>query len=219
MLGFSEEPLWWKDQYGPAPYTSDNALLWEDLEAGIIRNGVTVTYDARFARPGLAQILPVDDQGNLKSPLGLLTVSYSEQDFDKPWVSGEWGRIETAWRKSANYPFACQILNAVANPAVYFSFGAATDIYKYDQVLDQYIVQGTNRCLTQNDIKINGYLNSDGSLERGAGYINWITDRQTGLGVAQKTSLRDFIQNYSIQQLLLQKTLIQMQSVYRHLHL
>jgi hypothetical protein len=199
MLGFSEEPLWWQNQYGPAPYTSDNLLLWEDLEAGIVRDGVTVNVDPRFVRPGLSNIVPVDNQGNLLSPLGLLTNSYNEQDFDKPWVSGEWGRIETAWRKSANYPFACQILSAVTNPAEYFSLGAATDTYRYDEVLDQYVVQGTNRCITQNDIKINGYVDNTGTIVRGAGYINWLVDRQTSLGVVDKSQLKSFIENYSIQ--------------------
>jgi hypothetical protein len=39
MLGFSIKPSWWEDFYGPAPYTGGNTLLWEDLEAGIIRQG------------------------------------------------------------------------------------------------------------------------------------------------------------------------------------
>ena len=36
-LGFSIEPKWWKEIYGPAPYTSDNYVLWNDLRDGIIR--------------------------------------------------------------------------------------------------------------------------------------------------------------------------------------
>jgi hypothetical protein len=35
MLGLSEKPIWWEDRYGPAPYTSDNLVLWDDLEAGL----------------------------------------------------------------------------------------------------------------------------------------------------------------------------------------
>ena len=37
MLGFSVMPTWWETQYGPAPYTKENLLLWQDLEAGIVR--------------------------------------------------------------------------------------------------------------------------------------------------------------------------------------
>ena len=199
MLGFSEEPLWWQDQYGPAPYTSDNLLLWEDLEAGIIRDGVTVKQDARFARPGLSQILPVNNQGEIIYPLGLLTNTYSDQDFDKPWVAGEWGKVETAWRKSVNYPFACQILAALASPAQYFGLGVSTSTYRYDENLDQYVVASTNRCITQDDILVNGSLDSNGNVVRATGYINWIADRQTGLGITDKNKLKDFIKNYSIQ--------------------
>ena len=38
MLGFSDMPAWWPARYGPAPYTSDNAILWGDLEAGYVWN-------------------------------------------------------------------------------------------------------------------------------------------------------------------------------------
>ena len=34
MLGFTDKPTWWNTVYGPAPYTKDNLILWEDLEAG-----------------------------------------------------------------------------------------------------------------------------------------------------------------------------------------
>jgi hypothetical protein len=39
MLGFSDKPTWWEDEYGPAPYTSGNEILWDDIEAGVIRQG------------------------------------------------------------------------------------------------------------------------------------------------------------------------------------
>jgi len=37
MLGFTAKPAWWEEQYGKAPYTSNNLLMWEDIENGIIR--------------------------------------------------------------------------------------------------------------------------------------------------------------------------------------
>ena len=40
MLGFSVIPVWWEDEYGPAPYTSGNLVLWEDLAAGLVRDPV-----------------------------------------------------------------------------------------------------------------------------------------------------------------------------------
>ena len=30
MLGISVKPTWWESQYGPAPYTKDNLIMWKD---------------------------------------------------------------------------------------------------------------------------------------------------------------------------------------------
>jgi hypothetical protein len=61
MLGFFKMPTWWEDEYGPAPYTSGNAVLWDDLELGYIKQGDRQGYDSKYARPGLKSIIP----GNL----------------------------------------------------------------------------------------------------------------------------------------------------------
>jgi len=37
MLGFNAKPSWWEETYGPAPYTSNNIVMWRDLENGVIR--------------------------------------------------------------------------------------------------------------------------------------------------------------------------------------
>jgi hypothetical protein len=34
MIGFTVKPDWWESVYGPAPYTSGNLVLWQDLELG-----------------------------------------------------------------------------------------------------------------------------------------------------------------------------------------
>jgi hypothetical protein len=39
MLGFTEKPSWWAAEYGNAPYTSGNLILWNDLEHGKIIQG------------------------------------------------------------------------------------------------------------------------------------------------------------------------------------
>ena len=78
MLGFSEIPSWWTAQYGAAPYTSENTIMWNDIEAGIIWNGSTtlsVTVPA-LKRPGLSKILPVDEHGDLKTPMQKLVSNY-----------------------------------------------------------------------------------------------------------------------------------------------
>ena len=131
MLGFREKPEWWEGIYGPAPYTAGNSILWSDLEKG--RNALTDTIDPLYARPGLSKIIPVDDNGNLLSPTDSGLASTPIVNLDDPkrivmlrneqiatnWQVGDWGPAETAWRRSCYWPFACQILMALAKPASY----------------------------------------------------------------------------------------------------
>ena len=37
ILGYIDQPTWWENVYGPAPYTRENLILWEDLEIGRVR--------------------------------------------------------------------------------------------------------------------------------------------------------------------------------------
>ena len=75
MLGFTEKPLWWDDQYGTS-YGSDNSDMWLDLEKGIIRQGSreNLTQDLwkldtnPYARPDLFKYIPVDANGDLLTP-------------------------------------------------------------------------------------------------------------------------------------------------------
>jgi hypothetical protein len=60
MLGFTEEPLWWQSVYGPAPYTSDNLILWSDLEQGLVKEpGKAVVRREKYVRPNLMHRIPV----------------------------------------------------------------------------------------------------------------------------------------------------------------
>ena len=67
-LGFSIKPDWWDDRYGPAPYTSENLVLWDDLEQGYIHSGPRQGINKAWARPGLKAHLPVDMKGRLRHP-------------------------------------------------------------------------------------------------------------------------------------------------------
>jgi hypothetical protein len=127
MLGFYKKPTWWEAEYGPAPYTSGNDVMWKDLEQGYIRAGVRKGYDEKYARPGLSNIIPVDSYGILKDPIQANTV----KDFDysaryTEWSFGDMGPAETAWRRSDIYPFAVQIAMALIMPAKYATLGFDT---------------------------------------------------------------------------------------------
>ncbi len=116
MLGFSIQPNWWEDEYG-TNYGSDNPM-WVDLELG--RNANTDTINSLYARPGLGAILPVDVDGNLRSPNEFLT-NLTDENKRSIWKSGEQGPAETAWRRSSYYPYAVQRLLALTIPATYTS--------------------------------------------------------------------------------------------------
>jgi hypothetical protein len=119
MLGFSEKPSWWEKQYGPAPYTSGNKILWNDLENGKIRQGKFAGINTLYQRPGLSQIIPVDKNGVLLDPTVNLVTNITPFNKRQGWVFGDQSPAETAWRRSSYYPFALQKLLALTNPASY----------------------------------------------------------------------------------------------------
>ena len=123
MLGISVKPTWWESAYGPAPYTSDNLILWNDLAEGVVREpGKNAVRIDKFVRPHLLTMLPVDFNGQLKSPMQLNVVA----NFNTINVQGEFGfgdhaPIENAWRRSSEYPFALITALTVLRPARMFA--------------------------------------------------------------------------------------------------
>ena len=198
MLGFSERPDWWVATYGPAPYTSGNKILWDDLEAGRIVDGPRAGIDSNFVRPGLSAVIPVNVNGELQPPLGLLTTKYYQPDFSNRWKVGQYSPTETAWRNSSDYPFAVQLICALANPAQYFAYGIATSSYRYNTDIQQYLVTDTNQRLTQTDIVVNG-VTVGATIDRASGYLNWIADYQTGNGITNRSLTATFVKDYTLQ--------------------
>ena len=61
MLGFNSKPSWWEETYGPAPYTSNNIVMWRDLENGVIRGksgGIKYTKADGSVYVGDVHIMP-----------------------------------------------------------------------------------------------------------------------------------------------------------------
>lgn len=120
MLGFTEQPDWWVQIYGVAPYGTTNTLLWQDLEEGRIRQGEREGVDPLYARPGLSQVLPVDAAGVLEDP-DEHVINILIANTRLPWKFNDWGAAETAWRRSSYWPFVVQKLLALTKPATYSS--------------------------------------------------------------------------------------------------
>jgi len=123
MLGFSEQPSWWETVYGPAPYTRDNLVLWNDIAEGIVREpGKLIEKKTKFARPTILQHLPVDDSGNLLSPLESNCIrDYVFYLAEAEFTFGDQAPIENAWRRSSEYPFSLITGITLLRPAKAFA--------------------------------------------------------------------------------------------------
>lgn len=174
MLGFSIRPDWWIDVYGPAPYTSNNLVLWKDLEQGIIRapNRI-VQIVGKYARPGLSNFIPVDERGKLRSPLESnfaqnFFFRYTTQGFK----FGDHAPVETAWRKSSEYPFSLITARVLNNPAKMMGLGF--DISRIEKNLaGQYIYTDTGKMLQLDKISFpNSY--ADNATVMTSGLVNYI---------------------------------------------
>jgi hypothetical protein len=191
MLGLSEEPSWWADRYGPVPYTSDNLVLWGDLEQGLVADPVAPYVIPKYRRPGLTQVIPVDNQGNLLPPLQSVVGPYDPQGFVASWKVGDGGPVEASWWSSSSYPFAVMRLLILTRPAEFFSLFADRDLYKYSPEFDQYLYDGRGR-IQPKQIEVYGNGISKAS------YIDWIVDYNQQLGIDSTDALTTDLDNIDV---------------------
>jgi hypothetical protein len=153
MLGFAIQPLWWEQVYGPAPYTKNNSILWQDLSEGLIREpGKLPVRKQKFARPGLLDIIPVDEFGRLVDPITagiaqgfVLTKSKSSFEF------GDRAPVETAWRRSSEYPFSLLTAWILLQPAKVFGLGFDTSRIERD-LTGGLVYTNTGKRINQSDL-------------------------------------------------------------------
>jgi hypothetical protein len=198
MLGFSEEPSWWKDRYGPAPYTGGNLLLWTDLSQGYIHSGNRAGYDTRFARPDLLKIIPVDDYGYLRAPSTFAVKNFDSISTNTSFSIGTQGPVETAWRRSSDYAFALQKALALSSPGYYFGSLINSNKYYKNTNIDQLIDINNQQRITPNSIVINGDTTNSVTPLRSAGYLNWIRDHLRNLGIDPNTKIREYLTNLDV---------------------
>lgn len=176
MLGFTDEPAWWQSVYGPAPYTSDNLPMWKDLADGAVREpGKSVVILEQYKRPVLNDHIPVDEQGNVKSPLlsgltqGIIT-STTSSDF----VFGDCSPIETTWRRSSFYPFGVLIAAMILQPAK--TFGLVLDRSRIvKNIAGQFVYKDTGLRVSPKSIQLPSIYSSSEKIQT-AGIINYIID-------------------------------------------
>lgn len=192
MLGFSEQPLWWEDEYGPAPYTSNNLILWEDLRDGIIRQGLTAgTYD-RYKRSTILQHIPVDADGNLLSPLDSgLALNFTLVNNKGSFVFGDIGPVEYAWRASSEWPFAVTIALMLLKPFDFINKGFDLS-RKTTNRLGQLIDTSSNKFFTLDDIIVPNV-----GEELSSGLVNYLVAYVKYLGLNLDT-IREKILNIDV---------------------
>ena len=180
MLGFSKVPSWWTDVYGPAPYTKDNLILWKDLETGTIREpGQPVRRNKKYVRPLLTKHIPVNEFGQLISPLEsgfAKEFSYSTSRNLK-FKFGDEAPAETAWRRSSEYPFALITALVLNRPTEVF--GLAFDRSRITRNLTGNIVYSkTNKSLRLQDLVFPKTVVNRQNIFT-AGLVNYIADYLT----------------------------------------
>lgn len=123
MLGFAARPVHWLENYGSAPYLRDNTVLWNDLETGFDRE--TSTVNSRYARPGLADLIPVNAAGTLLDPvaLGIVTTPVTAAMGARSWSAGDGSPVESQWINGSEYRFALAKLSFLLKPARFVEQG------------------------------------------------------------------------------------------------
>lgn len=174
MLGFSEQPQWWESVYGPAPYTSDNRVMWQDLSEGMVREpGVPAVKLEQFVRPFLIDSIPVDEYGNVISPLlANLSVGVITQSTGGDFVFGDVSPIEAAWRRSSHYPFSVLVTAMLLNPAAVF--GVLFDRSRIVRNLaDQIVYKDTGLRIRPADVALPSIYTSTSRVQT-AGIVNYV---------------------------------------------
>ena len=200
MLGFTRKPDWWTATYGPSPYTSDNLVLWDDLEAGLVRDPAGDYILPAYVRPGLSKVIPVSSVGELLSPLDAVAGVYADNLFRKSWALGDGGPVEASWWNSSDYPFAAMRLLILTRTAEFFTLFADRDLYRYQAEFDQYLYNNryriTTRVNSNQPVDTNVQVYGDGVSK--ASYIDWIVDYNKILGQDSTQALQDDLANIDV---------------------
>jgi len=155
MLGFSEKPDWWEEEYGAPPYTNQNLLLWEDLRDGVIRQGPRAGRYERYQRPSLLSHIPVNDSGELINPLASnVATNFSLINNSGPFALGDEGPVEYAWRVTSEWPFAFTIAMCLLRPFEFISRNYDNSKSKFNKI-GQVISNKTNSFVKIEDLVSN----------------------------------------------------------------
>jgi len=173
MLGYSQEPTWWETVYGPAPYTKDNLILWQDLEKGIVREpNKKIVIKNKYKRPGLTNNIPVDSEGNIRSPYDSAYARGQVLQLTKDkFKFGDYSPIENTWRRSVHYPFALLKSYILHQPNK--AIGIGLDTNKITRNASGQIVYNSSTAIRPSDIIWPSSVD-DSTVTLTAGLLNYV---------------------------------------------
>lgn len=187
MLGFADKPSWWENAYGPAPYTSGNLQMWQDIEAGRIiegpREGISLVHKRSGLLPVYAGVsilskgyLPVDESGGLLDPIAAHIVPFAPtvMDASKEWKFGDGAEIETSWIRSSGYRFDLCIALYLMRPVSFVERGWDT-LDEISGPNGQPISRKTGKRPQMKDTIVHGER-VDGQLIVSFGLQQWVSD-------------------------------------------
>jgi len=195
MLGFNVKPSWWETTYGPAPYTRNNEVLWSDLEQGIIREpDKQLIIKSKYARPGLTNTIPTDDEGQLLSPVACnLSATFDVSAITDSWTYGDGGPVESAWRRGSEYPFALITSWVLNQPNKIFSVGF--DRLRQKRSIANQIVYGdTEKQIQLGNIVFPNTINDDTQVFT-SGLVNYISNYMASDSTASYTKYKSNLQS------------------------
>jgi hypothetical protein len=198
MLGFTEEPTWWVEEYGSS-YGSTNAKLWADLEAGLIRQGNRAGINWHFVRPGLTAYIPVDAGGANKEPSTIgIVVLPAEIDRGADWVFGDNSPVEESWMNSSEYRYVIMEKMHVMRPSQFAE--KCWDPYALQQAEinpSQLISSPTYTRSSNSELTVHGET-IDGVKVINHGYQRFITDRLLFLGQDVTVDFANYLRNLTV---------------------
>ena len=207
MVGLSQKPVWWDTTYGIAPYTRGNSKLWQDMEDGIIADGSNAGEYLEYKRPGLSQYIPVDDVGNLLDPVAAGIVAYNPtaSNAQKPWKFGDHAPSETAWRRSANFPFSATQGGYLIKPVRLVEYCWDTirlqEIYRDQRRSRQWVYNDIRARRSHSFLTMHGELSDDIELPeryRVTGVQQWVSDYVKNRGQDVTTKFGNVIRGIGV---------------------
>jgi hypothetical protein len=150
--------------------------MWQDITDGAIRQpGVPSTYTIKYAKPFLMKHIPVDEFGNLISPLasGLSSSPLTARSTDG-FIFGDIGPVESTWRRSSYYAFSVILTSILSTPSN--TFGILLDRSKIVRNLTgQLVYKDTGLRVTPADIVLPSIYSST-TRKQTSGILNYIVN-------------------------------------------